>query len=165
MPVYHIFDKPSDTQGYVGYNSNQSTIYVVFRGSVSLENWMSDLDSITTKYPPCSNCHVHKGFFDTEQKIINETISQVAQLKTQFPLFDILVTGHSLGKYLVYSLSFYIHFTFIHGSKFNPNLIPNPTRSQMYRRCFGNPCRCRCPDGGIGGCETLHLWFPTRRRR
>lgn len=97
VPTYHIYDKSTDTQGYIGYTSGQSTIYVVFRGSSSIPNWISNIDLITVKYPPCANCYVHQGFYLAEQKIINATISQVKSLKSKFPSYKVLVAGHSLG--------------------------------------------------------------------
>ena len=95
-PVYHI-DSSHDTQGYVGYTSSQSTIYVVFRGSESIKNWISNIDVITTSYPLCDGCHVHKGFYNAQQGAIGDVISQVKALKEQFPSYSVMVTGHSLG--------------------------------------------------------------------
>ncbi len=40
-----IGDKKSDAQGYVGYLPSDSSIYVVFRGSSSIRNWIADLDA------------------------------------------------------------------------------------------------------------------------
>lgn len=95
-PVYHI-DSSHDTQGYIGYSTEQSTIYIVYRGSESVSNWISDLDAILTDYPLCSGCEVHKGFYDALKGANNDVISQVKALKQQFPDYTIMVTGHSLG--------------------------------------------------------------------
>ena len=40
-----IGDKKSDAQGYVGYLPSDKSIYVVFRGSSSIRNWIVDLDA------------------------------------------------------------------------------------------------------------------------
>jgi len=97
VPVYHINDAAHDTEGYVGYTPSQSTIYVSYRGSESMDNWISNIDVILTDYPKCSGCEVHKGFYVAEQRVIAEIISQVKALKQQFPSYAVMVTGHSLG--------------------------------------------------------------------
>lgn len=58
------------------------------------------MDDFHTQLIPshyCSNCNVHKGFFDAEQSIISQTIYGVRQLIKDFPGYSIIVTGHSLG--------------------------------------------------------------------
>ena len=97
VPVYTVNDPAHDTQGYIGYTASQSTIYVSFRGSQSTKNWISNLDAVLTDYPLCANCKVHKGFYTAEQNSIAQIISQVKTLKQQFPSYQIVVTGHSLG--------------------------------------------------------------------
>jgi hypothetical protein len=95
--TYHINDPSHDTEGYIGYNSAQSTIYVSFRGSETIQNWIDNLDVILTNYPLCASCEVHKGFYDAEQDSIANVISQVKSLKSKFPTYSVVVTGHSLG--------------------------------------------------------------------
>lgn len=97
VPVYAINDKSHDTNGYIGYHSSQKTIYVAFRGSESIKNWIDNLDVILTTYPLCSGCEVHKGFYSAEQASISGIISTVRNLKNTFPTYSVIVTGHSLG--------------------------------------------------------------------
>ncbi len=88
-----------DTQGYVGYLPSDKSIYVVFRGSQSLRNWITNLDAFKTNYtsyPEC-NCQVHKGFYAQEQNVIKGVINAVLGLKARFPTYKVKVTGHSLG--------------------------------------------------------------------
>lgn len=86
-----------DTNGYIGYTPSQQTIYVAFRGSESIKNWIDNLDAILTSYPLCSKCEVHKGFYRAEQDSINNVISVVKDLKSKYPSYSVIVTGHSLG--------------------------------------------------------------------
>jgi hypothetical protein len=61
VPTYTIYDSKTDTTGYLGYLPSQNTIFVIFRGSVSWQNWASDLNALKTNYtsfPEC-NCEVH----------------------------------------------------------------------------------------------------------
>jgi hypothetical protein len=99
VPTYHIDDPLHDTEGYIGYNSKQSRIFVSFRGSESIQNWLSDLDMVLTPYESygCSGCNVHKGFYTAEQKSLAGILSEVKSLKEQFPSYSVMVTGHSLG--------------------------------------------------------------------
>lgn len=101
-----VADTASDTQGFVGYLPSDKSIYVVFRGSSSIRNWISNLDAWKTSYtsfPDC-NCQVHKGFYQAEQKVIGGIISQVKTLKAKFPNYAVKTTGHSLGMSLFPSL-------------------------------------------------------------
>jgi len=97
IPTYVLDDKDTDTQGYVGYQSSSSSIFVVYRGSTSIGDWVNNLDAILTDYPKCSGCSVHKGFYKAEQGIVSKMLSEVQKLKTQFPSYTVVVTGHSLG--------------------------------------------------------------------
>lgn len=59
-----LYDQSNDIEGYVGYLPSDQSIYVVFRGTESLDNWLVDFDSFKTKYadfPEC-DCEVHAGF-------------------------------------------------------------------------------------------------------
>lgn len=99
--VWHVI---WHTIGYIGYTTSQSTIYVAFRGSESIQNWIDNLDAVLTTYSACSGCEVHKGFYGAEQDCISDVVSQVKSLKSRFPSYKVIVTGHSLGNYI------YVHW-------------------------------------------------------
>ena len=93
-----IYD-PKDTQGYIGYLPSDKSIYVVYRGSESTKNWITNLDAIKipyTSFPEC-NCQVHKGFYQAEQTVIAGVINEVKALQQKLPGYVAKVTGHSLG--------------------------------------------------------------------
>jgi len=97
--TYVIYDSKSDTTGYIGYMPSEKKIYVVFRGSSSTKNWISDLDALKetySSYPEC-NCQVHKGFYDAEQRVISNVIAEVKRLQSSLSGYSVTVTGHSLG--------------------------------------------------------------------
>ena len=94
-----IYDLPSDTNGFVGYLPSDSTIYISFRGSQTLRNWITNLDfekTAYTSFPECA-CEVHEGFYEAEQAVIDGIVSEVKKLKKQFPSYKVKNTGHSLG--------------------------------------------------------------------
>jgi predicted lipase len=97
VPTYSIYDKDHDTRGYVGYHAGQETIYVAFRGSSSIQNWIDDLDVVTTDYPLCADCEVHKGFYKAEQSCFNDVLNEVKSLQSKYPSYAVMTTGHSLG--------------------------------------------------------------------
>lgn len=94
-----IEDVRTDTEGYVGYLPSDKSIYVAFRGSSSIRDWLSNLDARKvpyTSYPEC-DCYVHKGFYEAEQKVVGGIVEEVRRLKQRFPSYQVKVTGHSLG--------------------------------------------------------------------
>jgi hypothetical protein len=55
MPIYS--GKIADTEGYIGYLPFDESIYVVFRGSVSLQNWLADFTTTKTDYKSWPDCN------------------------------------------------------------------------------------------------------------
>lgn len=97
--TYVIYDVGTDTEGYIGYLPSDNSIYVTYRGSSSILNWISDLNAFKvpyTSFPDC-NCQVHKGFYEAEQKVIGGVLSEVKRLRSVYPSASVKVTGHSLG--------------------------------------------------------------------
>lgn len=97
VPMYSINEKSYDTQGVVGVMPSQSTIYVAYRGSTSIQDWLDNLDDLKTSYPYCDNCEVHKGFYKTEQAQYPLVKSYVADLLLKYPTYKVIISGHSLG--------------------------------------------------------------------
>lgn len=94
-----IYDIVDDTNGFIGYLPSDNSIYVVFRGSESILNWVTNLDTTKTaytSYPDC-NCEVHAGFYAAEQRALSQVLNQVAKLRTTYPTAKVKVSGHSLG--------------------------------------------------------------------
>ena len=96
-PVVAIDEKTYDTQGFVGYLSAQKKIYVVFRGSTSITDWLEDLSELLCSSDYCNGCSVHCGFQETEKKAFPLVLDAVLKVHSMFPDYSIVVTGHSLG--------------------------------------------------------------------
>ena len=99
-----IFDKSSDIEGYVGFLPSNQSIYVVFRGTESFDNWLVDFDSLKTKFdewPEC-NCEVHAGFYKAVKAVREDFILEVKTLMQKFPSYQVKTTGHSLGAALAH---------------------------------------------------------------
>jgi len=98
-PTYIIYHAIDDTQGYIGYLASDNSIYVVFRGSSSIPNWITNLSTTKTTYTSFAdcNCKVHAGFFSAEQAVITGVLNEVKRLRGIYPTAAIKTTGHSLG--------------------------------------------------------------------
>ena len=75
------------------------TIYVAFRGSSSLENWIADFEIKKipyTSYPDC-NATIHDGFYKSALHVKDEVYFSLDWLKIKYPSYRIIVTGHSYG--------------------------------------------------------------------
>lgn len=94
-----LYDSGSDTEGYVGYLPSDSSIYVVYRGSSSIPNWITNFDATQatyTKWPTC-NCKVHAGFDKAVTAVYSDVISAVKSIQKTHPTYKVKTTGHSLG--------------------------------------------------------------------
>ena len=98
VATYHISNPRFDTAGYIGHHSAEQVIYVSFRGSASLNNWLTtNIDVASSKYPHCDECRVHSGFYDAALAVFPDVLSEVQRLRALYPAYKVLVTGHSLG--------------------------------------------------------------------
>lgn len=77
---------------------SQSTIYVVFRGSTSVDDWLNNLEVVLTDYDKCDGCEVHRGFYEAQQSVNALVVQCVSDLRVDYPNSTVVVTGHSLGK-------------------------------------------------------------------
>uniref|UniRef100_A0A6C0DQ19 Fungal lipase-type domain-containing protein n=1 Tax=viral metagenome TaxID=1070528 RepID=A0A6C0DQ19_9ZZZZ len=93
-----IYDIVNDLHGYVGILPSTQTIYIVFRGSDSIRNWIADFEFVKMKYltfPEC-DCSVHNGFYSSAKNVIDDVAKVIQMLKTKYN-YEIIVTGHSYG--------------------------------------------------------------------
>ena len=76
------------------------TVYVSFRGTVNLPNWMTDFDFIKVHdIIDDPNAEVHAGFYNAYSRVRSGILSGVRQALSSFcpRCTRIVVTGHSLG--------------------------------------------------------------------
>lgn len=91
-----IHDNVSDMQGFVAVLPSEKTIYIVFRGSQTIRNWLEDLEFIQIQYQYC-DCKVHYGFYKTALNIMDGLIPVIKKVKEQYHNYSVIVTGHSYG--------------------------------------------------------------------
>lgn len=83
--------------GFSSYDPDSNRIFIVFRGSDNVPNWLENLDTLMTGYRYCVGCQVHAGFNAAYNDIRDHVIARTKVLKREYPGSEIVVTGHSLG--------------------------------------------------------------------
>ena len=92
-----IFDAVSGLNGFIGPLPSAEVIFVVFRGSENIQNWVTDMDLRKAPYSLCDGCEAHEGFLRTTGSVIQSVRDEAERLLHLFPTFKLIVTGHSLG--------------------------------------------------------------------
>lgn len=93
----------TDVAGYMGISKERKEIYVVFRGSHTIVNWLFNLYAVMTTIPWRRTCFglaqptVHEGFLLSYESVSEEIVSHVSYLVQKNPDYKIVVVGHSLG--------------------------------------------------------------------
>jgi len=99
IPSLTIYNHAQDVEGFIGYLPSDDSIYVVFMGSTSIENWITNLDTFKSKYqmwPEC-NCSIHAGFQKAADSVSGQIVAEVHRLKGIHTKAKVKTTGHSLG--------------------------------------------------------------------
>ncbi|KAF2632544.1 alpha/beta-hydrolase [Macroventuria anomochaeta] len=87
----------TDVTGFVAVDHTNAAIVVSFRGSQSLDNWLTNLDFGFTSTDICDGCTAHSGFWESWVDAQGSVVTAVTAAATKYPAYKISVTGHSLG--------------------------------------------------------------------
>lgn len=87
----------TDATGYVAVDNQNKLIVLSYRGSVSVSNWIGNIDVVFNDFALCSGCQVHAGFLSSWNDSKEQVIAALSQAKTLHPDYTIIFTGHSLG--------------------------------------------------------------------
>ncbi|KAF2664693.1 alpha/beta-hydrolase [Microthyrium microscopicum] len=94
---------PDGTRGYIAVDSSNSTIVVAFRGTLSIENQLANLQIAHVPVgpdlclPPKTDCTAHRGFLTSWESVSTLVLDAVSRYSSLHPTFRIGVTGHSFG--------------------------------------------------------------------
>jgi len=69
--------KSKGIRGMVTYQPHLNSIVVIYRGSVNLKNWFTNIDFRSHKHPDCAGCKVHKGFYLAFKRLNNSVVDHV----------------------------------------------------------------------------------------
>ncbi|KAI5787100.1 Alpha/Beta hydrolase protein [Geopyxis carbonaria] len=87
----------TDTTGIVARDDTTRTIVVAFRGSHSVQNWLSNLAAGKVSVPWCAGCRAHSGFVAAWQEDRARILAAVGTLRAAYPDYGVATVGHSLG--------------------------------------------------------------------
>lgn len=79
VPTKIISNLVDDVEGFVGYLPSDKSIYVAFRGSESIRNWITNLTVDKMNYntfPECA-CQVHSGFYTATTAVYPDVLKEV----------------------------------------------------------------------------------------
>lgn len=96
-PISLVYNHYYDVNGFIGISKADRAIYVIFRGSMTITNWLDDFETLMTNYPLCPQCLVHAGFYYSALSVKDDVIASVQYLQKLYPDYSVIVAGHSLG--------------------------------------------------------------------
>ncbi|KAL1964353.1 hypothetical protein VTN77DRAFT_7038 [Rasamsonia byssochlamydoides] len=87
-----------DVTGFLAVDPTNRLIVLSFRGSESLENWITNLSAdLVDASAICSGCEAHDGFYSSWQSVASTLTSQISSALSAYPNYKLVFTGHSLG--------------------------------------------------------------------
>ncbi|KAJ1960592.1 hypothetical protein GGI12_003716 [Dipsacomyces acuminosporus] len=95
---YHWNTSGPDSYGYIASNPHSKEIFVAYRGSTTILDWVEDFTALQVPSPlgvPGSLMHV--GFQLAYSAAAKEVKATVSKLLAQYPDYTLVLTGHSLG--------------------------------------------------------------------
>eukprot|EP00048_Salpingoeca_helianthica_P016212 m.231054 g.231054 ORF g.231054 m.231054 type:complete len:311 (-) comp18227_c0_seq1:70-1002(-) len=98
--VTTVTDSLTSTFSYIAFDPSKNTVYVSFRGTVNIPNWMTDFDFIKVHdIIDDPSAEVHAGFYNAYTRVRQGILNSVKQVVTSscVSCTHIIVTGHSLG--------------------------------------------------------------------
>ncbi|KAF2643139.1 alpha/beta-hydrolase [Massarina eburnea CBS 473.64] len=95
--IEYASELATDVTGFVSLDATNKMIVITFRGTASIDNWITDLTFKTVDTNLCEGCTAHAGFWQSWQDSRKEVLASVERLSNANPTFKIVTTGHSLG--------------------------------------------------------------------
>jgi hypothetical protein len=80
-----------------GYNSDTDSLFVSFRGSVNIPNWIDNIQISKINPYADKNIQVEKGFYKAYNYLKPDIINNLQILTTKYNTNRLFITGHSLG--------------------------------------------------------------------
>ena len=122
----------------VGYHSTYDALFVSFRGSENIENWIDNIQ-FELLYPyedDLSNVGIETGFYKVFWYLFDDISDSLFELSDKYKTTDIMTTGHSLGgiaSILAFEIYYYMpQFTIISLTTFGSPRIGNADFSKLF---------------------------------
>jgi hypothetical protein len=105
--VLNIIENEGE-KALVGVYSNTGRLFVSFRGSTNIQNWIDNVQfSLTCPYQNNVIC-VETGFYKVFEAMMPQVEKAVASAATRYNIDTILYTGHSLGGAVATLMAYYM---------------------------------------------------------
>jgi len=83
--------------GYIATDTTNSAIVVAFRGTASVRGVIADAMFSAVETDICDGCTAAAGFYNSWLEARDGVMAAVKSASAQYPAFQIVATGHSLG--------------------------------------------------------------------
>ncbi|KAF2197958.1 alpha/beta-hydrolase [Delitschia confertaspora ATCC 74209] len=87
----------TDVTGFVATDTTNNLTILSFRGSASIQNWLTNLDLSTIPTDLCPGCTAHSGFWSSWLESRTGVLDAIKTAARENPGYKLIVTGHSLG--------------------------------------------------------------------
>ncbi|ORY15353.1 Alpha/Beta hydrolase protein [Clohesyomyces aquaticus] len=87
----------TDVTGFVATDHTNRLVVISFRGSSTLQNWITDGIYSTSDTDICPSCEVHDGFWFSWSEARNRVLAALENTASKNAGYQVVVVGHSLG--------------------------------------------------------------------
>ena len=95
--LYTIIEKGGE-RCLLGYNKDINSIFISFRGSSDIENWIDNIQiRKSCPYNYNTSICIEKGFYKVYENIKRDVFNKLKEINNYYDTKNILLTGHSLG--------------------------------------------------------------------
>ena len=110
--LHTIVGHDTDTTLYLIHNTISNTLYISWRGTESMRDWLSDAAISKVNAFDIVGLNVHSGFYGCYKEVRTRLLASIRQYIENLNPKTIIVTGHSLGAALATLNAFDISITF-----------------------------------------------------
>ena len=125
VKLEHVVEE-NGVRALQGYDSYSNTLFIVFRGSVNIQNWIDNIQISKISPYNDTSIEVSKGIYKAYNYVKPKLFDNLSNLVNKYNTRNLLITGHSLGAAITTLISYDIMTLF-------------PTYNLLYVFTFGSP--------------------------
>ena len=104
--IYHVIEKEGE-KALLGYNEEYNSIFVSFRGSTNIQNWLKNIQiEKISPYEQFQEIAVEEGFYKAYKILDSDIYDKIKDISLKYNVNNLFITGHSLGAALATLLAF-----------------------------------------------------------
>jgi predicted lipase len=81
----------------IGYNKPTNSVFIGFRGSSNIQNWISNIQIVFTHPYEDSTIAVSDGFYKLYMSFREQLLEKIQIVTKKYDINNVFITGHSLG--------------------------------------------------------------------